>query len=357
MNSLSYLIVEYGIVNKRHGAIGHDESRLLLSNGGTSNSNSLPEVPRDVPLYSWTDQDFTAYVAIIMWITMVMTGLGTEVLVWLMFIRGWWNKERENHWWLAQFYFPLLGATSIGLSLARNYLAMPLIVITVWKFGFPETILRLRTALYCKNSSKLARLANLLSGVGSVIHHSASALYVAALVTGLLPPNRYILQVTIPLVVQHWFVLLKYHYNVAYVLIETVLEIWFEWTAIPLLPYIHMIHWTGGMIGGGMLFAHWLYFIGGFVSLLAERLEHKDNQHDQEAGASSVISNILAFHSTENALERFNSFRTAIEWVGDDTKKHVHGSKVSVDDDDLEEDISMPYKHLMKEKVVRKVSI
>ena len=67
--------------------------------------------------------------------------------------------------------------------------------------------------------------------MGTVLHHSASALYVASVVTGLLPTNRFVLQVTLPLLVQHWFVLLKYNYILAYVVVETILEVWFKWTA------------------------------------------------------------------------------------------------------------------------------
>jgi len=132
---------------------------------------------------------------------------------------------------------------------------------------------KLHVGMYGVDSTFLVRLAAFLSGVGTVLHHSASALYVATVVTGLLPTNRFVLQVTLPLLMQHWFVLLKYNYNLAYVVVETILEVWFEWTTFTLIEFLHKSHWTGGLMATVMIFAHWLYFLSGLLGLIAEWLE------------------------------------------------------------------------------------
>jgi hypothetical protein len=44
----------------------------------------------------------------------------------------------SRYWRFAQFFFPLLAMTSLGLALYRNYLALPVMVFGLWKFGFPE---------------------------------------------------------------------------------------------------------------------------------------------------------------------------------------------------------------------------
>ena len=261
--SLSYLLMKYVVPSENTATESSQES--------VPSSAELLGIPTNVPLYTWTDREFISYVTMVLWVTMVLSGLGTEVLVWLMFVRGEWDEDRENLWRLAQFSFPLLTATTVGLANTHNYLALPLLVVTMWKFGFPETVLKLHTALYDKYSSSLVRMVNLFSGVGTVIHHSAAALYVATVITGLLPPNRFVMQVTIPLMMQHWFVLLRYNYNLVYIVLVTIVEVWFEWTALTLISYFQKVHWAGGLIGCGMLLAHWLYYIAGVLSLFVAK--------------------------------------------------------------------------------------
>ena len=281
--SLSYLLMQYLFPSEDTATDSSQESM--------PSSAELLGIPTNVPLYTWTDREFISYVAMVQWVTMVLTGLGTEVLVWLMFVRGGWDEDRENLWRLAQFFFPLLTTTTVGLANSHNHFALPLLVVTMWKFGFPETVLKLHTAMYDKDSSSLVRMVNLFSGVGTVIHHSAAALYVAAVVTTLLPPNRFVLQVTVPLMMQHWFVLLRYDYNLVYFVLVTIIEVWFEWTALTLISYFQKVHWAGGLIGCGMLLAHWLYYIAGALSLFITKEDDPDG------------------NSGDDTLERLKSFK------------------------------------------------
>jgi len=281
--SLSYLLMKC--------VFPTEDTATESSQESVPSSAELLGIPTNVPLYTWTDRKFISYVTMVLWVTMVLSGIGTEVLVWLMFVRGEWDEDRENLWRLAQFFFPLLTATTVGLANTHNYLALPLLVVTMWKFGFPETVLKLHTALYDKDSTSLVRVVNLFSGVGTVIHHSAAALYVATVITGLLPPNRFVLQVTVPLMMQHWFILLRYNYNLVYVVLVTIVEVWFEWTALTLISYFQKVHWAGGLIGCGMLLAHWLYYIAGALSLFVAKEDDPDGK------------------SGDNTLERLKSFK------------------------------------------------
>ena len=110
-----------------------------------------------IPLASFDTQEFLCLITFVMWATMVRTGIGSEFFFSRMFLRGNWNQDKENLWRLVQFLFPLLGATTVGLANTHNYLAFPFLVITMWKFGFPETILYLHTAIYEKNRNPLER--------------------------------------------------------------------------------------------------------------------------------------------------------------------------------------------------------
>ena len=77
-----------------------------------------------------------------MYVTVVLTGLGLEYLVWCMLLTGDWDEVKKNKWKFVQFLFSLLSVTAIGLATQGNYLALPCLVITMWKCGFPSEILR-----------------------------------------------------------------------------------------------------------------------------------------------------------------------------------------------------------------------
>lgn len=98
----------------------------------------------------------------------------------------------------------------------------------------------------------------------------------------MLPINRYTIGSTLPLVAQHWIVLLKYNYKLLYIVLETILEMWWEWTAFSVLEIVHEYHWTGGVAILSMLFAHWCYFGGGFLALFVTKA--KGDRRDYTLG-------------------------------------------------------------------------
>lgn len=81
------------------------------------------------------DDEFFVYVGFIIWITTLIAGVGMEALVWMYFIRV-WSVERERYWRFAQFFFPLLAMTALGLALYQNYLSLPVMVFGLWKVRF-----------------------------------------------------------------------------------------------------------------------------------------------------------------------------------------------------------------------------
>lgn len=226
------------------------------------------------PLGSLSTQGFLTYISFFMWVTMVTTGIGTEFFMFSLFIRGKWDQETEGRWKLAQFLFSLFAATAIGLALSHNYLSMFFVVIACWKLGFPETILTLHSAIYDEKISRLTRISDAFDFVGTAIHHSAACMYVAIVVTGLIPPTREVIQGPIPTLAQHWFVLLRYtdHKNI-YAVIETILEVWFEWSLISVLEVLHKLHWSASMTVGTMLFSHWCYFLGAILRTIHKSLK------------------------------------------------------------------------------------
>jgi hypothetical protein len=55
----------------------------------------------------------------------VLSGVGTEYLVWQMYLHGDWNDAKELMWRAAQFIFPLLSLTALGLAVRGDFWALP----------------------------------------------------------------------------------------------------------------------------------------------------------------------------------------------------------------------------------------
>jgi len=244
--------------------IENDDGYVL----GITNSSFMSEV---------SPRNFMLYYGLVVWATVVLTGLGLESLVWSMFLQGDWDERKENYWKVAQFLFPLIATTSIGLAHSQNFLALPFIVVALWKFGFPETILCIHSGMYDKEQSLMVRGIEFVNGIGLALHHSAGAMYIVMLVTNILPSQRALIEVALPLVMAHWFVLLRYNYKLIYTVMLLIVEAWFEYTLFSNLEIIHQIHPVGGVMTAVMLLAHWMWLCTGILGLLSVE---KDEQED-----------------------------------------------------------------------------
>lgn len=263
VHGLSYVIVE-------HGMFGGASEYFTTPKASTYPDNKFG-MTGSAPTDQLNNDQFELFLGFVLYATVVFTGLGMEYLTWRMFLNGDWDEEKEKRWKIAQFSFSLLVATSIGLATIGNYFAMPLLVVAMWKLGFPETILFIYSALYEKENSFSERIIDFIRGVGTIVHHSSSALYVTMMLVHVLPPTPEILATLPPLLMQHWFVLLKYNHKSCYSVVETILEVWFEWTCFSVLEVVHEIHWIAGVILFSQLFAHWCYFGAGILSLVIFR--------------------------------------------------------------------------------------
>ena len=134
VHGLTYVIARYGIFDG-----DASEGPAMPEKDSSSNMLSITDT---FPSAKLNDYQFQIYLGFIMYVTVVLTGLGLEYLVWRMLLTGDWNEVKENRWMIAQFLFSLLTATAIGLASQGNYLALPCLVIAMWKCGFPGEILR-----------------------------------------------------------------------------------------------------------------------------------------------------------------------------------------------------------------------
>lgn len=82
-------------------------------------------------LSDFSDQEFLFYLSFILWVAMILAGLYSEVIVWLMFLDGKWDQEKENKGKIAQFVLTLLRAATVSLVNSQNYLSVPLLIVTM----------------------------------------------------------------------------------------------------------------------------------------------------------------------------------------------------------------------------------
>ena len=253
-----------------------------------------------VPLSHFSDTQFQVYTGFIFWVTVMLAGIGLEIFLWVHYLQE-WGDSRELLWKFAQFIFSLLLATALGLAAHQDFLALPILVVGLWKFGFPETIMYTYLGMFGRELPWVKRSSDLLNGVGTVVHHGAVALVVVMALVGVVAPTRHAWNVTLIMIIQHWVVLLKYVNKWAYAAVELALEAWFEWTVISDFYFIRESNWTAALAAGVMLFAHWLYLIAGGLDLVVgDTGEHQfRNVHVRGTSSFQKHSSSFTFESQQ----------------------------------------------------------
>lgn len=121
-----------------------------------------------------------------------------------------WSKNNEACWWFVKAVFALLAATSLGLCAHHSFMALPIFVLGLYKFGMPETISYLYVALHDTTKSSMSRWSDFLNGAGTAVHHPSASFVICMFLAGVLSPTHEALDGLIILVLQHVVVPLKY---------------------------------------------------------------------------------------------------------------------------------------------------
>jgi hypothetical protein len=95
---------------------GFDEDNNEYKLGGTESFFSS----------QFSDKSYMTFYGFVLWATMVFTGLGIEYFCYVVLIKDHWSTDTENKWKFAQFLFPLMATTSVGMAHTNNFLAVPL---------------------------------------------------------------------------------------------------------------------------------------------------------------------------------------------------------------------------------------
>lgn len=145
----------------------------------------------------------------------------------------------------------------------------PFAVLGFWKMGFPETFGAFRRA-FRVGKLNFDSLAAFLNGCGTLVHHSTGAFLIVACSTHLMPLDRRVLAMSLPLVAQHIVVLTRYVSLPVYALCEVSIEIWWEWEIFSNLDALSTQNGydvTTRGIALTMLVAHWMYWSAAFCGI------------------------------------------------------------------------------------------
>jgi len=225
---------------------------------------------------------FARYGTVFLWVTCCICGLGGELVFGQFVVRNISDESGKALYHLAQLFFSLALAVAL---FSHSPFSLPFVVLGLWKVGFPETtgcFLRARRlGIFTSTKHVLEATRHFLNGIGTVLHHTAAAYVVCACVTHLCPVNRITLATCMPIVMQHWFVLVRYHHMYIYGFIELCLEILFEWEIFANLPNINNKSGYDGTIRAGaltMVVAHWCFWAAALVGLIDGDSHEKRNR-------------------------------------------------------------------------------
>lgn len=205
---------------------------------------------------------FNSLVTFFFTITCTIVGVGLETLVGLQLVNSMSvTKELVLGWRFAQLLFPLFVTIALFSKSAFGLLFLPL---GLWKLGFPEVVGSMLAAIILKDMPILDRTANFLDSLFLFVHHSCATYLICGVISGQFELSLELVSVTIPLIMEHWICLLKYHSAALYGSLEILLELWFELEAFRnagLVPFEIKI--TAFV----MLAAHWGLFLAGGLRL------------------------------------------------------------------------------------------
>jgi hypothetical protein len=286
-----YLIMVYTF-DASPGEGAKEEMWKLVAKEETWAANGITKwkMTATSPTSHMDHQEFKRYYTLISWITVCITGFGSEAILGLHLLKSVSLENMKVLWHFAQFLFPLLALCSIQLAATQNGLCFIVLVGGLWKFGFPETASYLNQVMEWNRQTTLVdtllTLGSLCAGVGMLLHHSSSCLLISCLHSGIVPITESILSCLLPLLMQHWFVIMKYHNKGVYTVIELLLEAFFEWEVFSNLQNLYGADWMVGLSACVMIFAHWLYLLSAVFDMIHAKVAPASSSDEVDKNAS-----------------------------------------------------------------------
>jgi len=256
--------------------------------------------------------------SLFLWLTVCVTGLGSELVLGEWLVGKLSVGSGTVLWHGAQLLFSL--CLSISLF-AATPLALPFTVVGLWKFGYPETITAFRRAWL--DGASIAGLQEFMNGMGVTLHHTSAVWLIVGMTTGLFTPRtREILACSLPLVGQHVGVLIKYHNLGIYVLINLILEIWWEWELFQQQQQLTRARGYHVSVHGTsltMLFAHWLYWSAALLEipkLVCVKTKEEHEVSDERSFDERTLARWKGTQAGWRALQKKHTVQYQIEENG-----------------------------------------
>jgi hypothetical protein len=158
------------------------------------------------------------------------------------------------------------------------------------RFGFPETLSCLFKFRFLKKSCSFEGFANLFDGFGTLLHHFSTSATLVSIMLHLFPRDRALIAGCVVPILQHIFMLVKYHHYSGWLLIQLGLEAYFQ---VEVLSNVDQFDSGLGReitnIGRGlalsMLAAHYMYLAGALCHLIHDAFAEKKPKSNVGAGS------------------------------------------------------------------------
>ena len=221
------------------------------------------------------DREFAHFSVLLAFGSTFIAGLGSEVVVGRYIVQHLSLEAAAKLWLYAQVVFPICMVIAVY---SQSPFGLPFAIMSLWKFGFPETLVYALKA-YEATRWDLGWWGNSSTALGLLLHHGSSAYFISC---GCLRYNildRYAVSMMAPLVLQHWFVLIRYFHFRTYCLLVFALEVLWEYEVFTQARFLKDNFKIAIIF---LVLAHWL-FLAGFVFEQAHYFFEETTRGNDEA--------------------------------------------------------------------------
>ncbi len=229
---------------------------------------------------------------VVMIISTMLAGTALEIFIGVYWASEWFPKYGEHWLHFANCIYSLF----IGIAVfSRSILALPYAVLGLWKLGYPETMVCLnRTWLSYDRKDYVALTYNYMNGLGIIMHHLSSIVFILQIDTGRWLYNRGLRNIVVPLVMQHWVVPLMTFFPTIGAILILGLEVMWEWEILAYLQFCDRrdFDMTARGTAFSMILSHWLYIFAFVFEKIHSTMEN-ENDNNKEIALKSTFFQVV----------------------------------------------------------------
>jgi len=181
---------------------------------------------------SFTDYEYRVFITLSTWLIAMFTGLSLELFLGTHIVQYFETHETMHWFWVyANCLFPIMVLCGF---LSQSFFGLPLMVLGMFKFGFPE----INAYLHRASTHQMFSIhwwSDSLNGCGSLFHHGSSILVLAGLINELFTLETYVVVILLITLFQHMVVVLKYLRRKTYIVLVLLLELCFQYEILSVL--------------------------------------------------------------------------------------------------------------------------